>query len=235
MQLRGAAAALTAAVARVLGLPAESRRDIRVDLASVPDDRTVFWFGDFGLALVKGDGFFLALRCAESYRPDAPSGHLHDDNLAIELYADGRLGVCDPGVFVYTSLPEARNAYRGAAAHHAPRVAGWDAASIDPGLLFLCPSAIPARLLYAGKDGLAAELPGPNGAVLLRTIEIGSRGLIIRDGGEGGVLRPLSAPPAYCTGYGKQSTAVSDSRFFPHLSGSITGRREATNHPMAVT
>ena len=207
-----------------MALPPESQREVRVDLVATPGDRTVFWYPDFGLVIVKGSGFFLSLRCAQSYRADAPTGHLHDDNLALELYADGRLLVYDPGVYVYTSLPDARNTYRAAAAHHAPRALDWDATAIDPGLLFQCPSALPARLLHAGIDGLAAELPGPRGAVLLRTIEIGASGLTIRDGVENGALRPLTLPPPYCRGYGKRTNTMADSRFFPR---SATGGEDA--------
>ena len=197
-QTEASPAALKAAVERIMALPPGARREILIDLSSTPDDRTTLWFPDFGLAIVRGSGFFLALRCAQFCRTDAPTGHLHDDNLAMELYADGALLVYDPGTFVYTSLPDARNAYRGASAHYAPRAEGWDATAIDPRLLFQCPSALPARLLYAGVDGLAAELPGPKDAVLLRTIEIGPRCLIVRDGVVGGTLRPLALPPVYC-------------------------------------
>jgi hypothetical protein len=220
-------AAFNAAVERITALPPESQRVIRVDLTSVPDHRTVLWYPNFGLIIVKGSGFFLSLRCARSYRADAPTGHLHDDNLALELYADGHLLVYDPGVFVYTSLPHARNAYRAAAAHHAPRARGWDATAIDPGLLFQCPSALPARLLYGCIDGLAAELPGPRGAVLLRTIEISAPGLTIRDGVENGTLRPLTLPPPYCRGYGKRTNTVADIRFLPPLGEDVnlTARR----------
>jgi hypothetical protein len=206
-------AALRAAAARVMALPPESRRVVSVDLKSIPDDRALFGFPDFGLAIVKGSGFFLSLRCAQFYRADAPSGHLHDDNLALELYADGNLLVCDPGTYVYTSLPDVRNTYRQAAAHNAPRAVGWDATAIDPKLLFQCSSATSARLLHAGVDGLAAELPGPDGAVLVRVIEICPLGLTVRDGVENGVLRPAALPPAYCTGYGKSTTVVADGRF----------------------
>ena len=150
-------------------------------------------------------------------------GHLHDDNLAVELYADRRLLFFDPGTYVYTSLPDARNAYRVAAAHHAPRAVGWDATRIDPGLLFQCPSALSARLLYVGVEGLAAELRGPKGEVLLRTIEIGSRAVIIRDGVEGGVLRPLAPPLPYCSGYGKPTAFVADLRCFPQSAASGSG------------
>jgi hypothetical protein len=104
---------------------------------------------------------------------------------------------------VYTSLPAIRNVYRSAAAHFAPRAAAWDATAIEPGLLFQCPSARPAKLIYAGIDGLAAEMWGPNGEVLIRVIEIADRVLIIRDGVEKGILRPLPLPPLYSRGYGK--------------------------------
>jgi hypothetical protein len=230
-QADGSPTALRAATERIMALPRPARREIQVELASAPHDRTVLHFPDFGLVIVKGNGFFLALRCAQSYRADAPSGHLHDDNLSLELYADGGLLVCDPGVYVYTSLPESRNAYRDALAHYAPRAKEWNVTSIDPGLLFQCPSALPARLLYAGVEGVAAELPGPKGAVLVRTIEIGAHGLTIRDGVEGGTLRPLTSPPAYCRGYGKQTSVVAAPQLFPGLPQMALAQSIATTRP----
>ncbi|MGA8291672.1 MAG: hypothetical protein WB820_04040, partial [Rhodoplanes sp.] len=127
-----------------------------------------------------------------------------------------------------------RNAYRAAAAHHAPRALGWDATAIDPGLLFQCPSALPARLLHAAIDGLAAELPGPRGAVLLRTIEIGASGLTIRDGVENGALGPLMLPPPCCRGYGKRTNTMADSRFFPRSAAGGEGviEREPTSEAL---
>jgi len=192
------------AIGRLASLPPHAKRELSVPLPKLADERTLELFPDFGLHVIKGNDFFLALRCVENYRTDAPTGHLHDDNLAIELFADGRLLISDPGTYVYTSLPNARNAYRSANAHHAPRAEGWDVTAMDPSLLFQCPKARTARLLYAGVDGFAAELMGSNGECLIRAIHIGAQTITISDGVERGTLRPLSVPPPYSNGYGKQ-------------------------------
>jgi len=192
------------AIGRLASLPPHAKRELSVPLTKLPDERTLASFPDFGLHVIKGKDFFLALRCVETYRVDAPTGHLHDDNLAIELFADGRLLISDPGTYVYTSLPDARNAYRSANAHHAPRAEGWDVTAVNPSLLFQCPKARTARLLYAGVDGFAAELMGSNGDCLLRAIQIDTQTITISDGVERGTLRPLSVPPPYSNGYGKQ-------------------------------
>lgn len=195
--------ALLTAIDRVKALSPEAQRVVSFNVTNLPAQRTLSHFPDFGLVVVKGEGFFLSLRCAESYRADAPTGHLHDDNLSLEIFADGTLLASDPGTYVYTSNPDARNLYRSAAAHFVSRAAEWDATAIEPGLLFQCPSARSAKLIYAGIDGLAAEMWGPNGQVLIRVIEIADRVLIIRDGVEKGILRPLSISPPYSHGYGK--------------------------------
>lgn len=194
---------LRAAINRVTVLAPEAQRVTFLEVNVLPDDRVLSCFPDFGLVIIRGEDFFVSLRCAEGYRADAPTGHLHDDNLSLEVFSGGRLLTSDPGTYVYTSLPGARNSYRSAVAHFAPRAEGWAAAAIDPALLFQCSSTRPARLIYAGTDGLAAELLGPNGQLLIRVIEIGGRVLIIRDGVEGGILRPPSTAPAYSKGYGK--------------------------------
>ena len=200
----GTSSEFQTAIGRLASLPPHAKRELSVPLAKLPHERTLASFPDFGLHVIKGKDFFLALRCVETYRVDAPTGHLHDDNLAIELFADGRLLISDPGTYVYTSLPDARNAYRSANAHHAPRAEGWDVTAMDPSLLFQCPKARTAHLLYAGVDGFAAEATGRNGECLIRAIQIGAQTITISDGVERGTLRPLSAPPPYSNGYGKQ-------------------------------
>ena len=47
-----------------------------------------------------------------------PSGHAHNDALAVELWSDGRSLWVDPGTFCYTSDIDARNTFRSTSAHN---------------------------------------------------------------------------------------------------------------------
>ncbi|MBL0050206.1 MAG: heparinase II/III family protein [Bacteroidetes bacterium] len=45
-------------------------------------------------------------------------GHTHSDKLSIELQVDGVDILLDPGTYIYTPLPNARNAFRAVANHN---------------------------------------------------------------------------------------------------------------------
>ena len=207
-------AAQKEATNRVVALPEESRRVVSIKLASIAENRSLFSFPNFGLYILKGADFYLAFRCVQSIRTDAPTGHLHDDNLSIELFAEGRSLVCDPGTYVYTSVPSLRNAYRAASAHYAPRVSGNAVFEINADLLFQVKPRTTARLIHAGIEGFAAEIVFPDGAKLLRTIEIADQTLTISDGVIDGRLQPLALPLAFSSGYGKKSNIFVDPRFY---------------------
>jgi hypothetical protein len=93
-------------------------------------------YPDFGLWLYRTDRIFLAIRCG-SVGLDGIGGHAHNDQLAIELSVDGQDWIRDPGTFVYTPLPERRNAYRSVAAHFVPRVGVAEPSDLSGGLFRL--------------------------------------------------------------------------------------------------
>ena len=53
------------------------------------------------------------------------SGHLHDDNLAIDLVINNKNIITDPGSLCYTSDLSVRNKYRSIDSHFAPRKLGY--------------------------------------------------------------------------------------------------------------
>jgi len=199
--------ALSAILAEISRLPAESRRVVDVPLpagfeAGTPP--TIAAFPEFGVFILRGPGMFVALRCAGHARADAPSGHTHDDNLAMELQIDGQDVIVDPGSYLYTAFPAIRERYRRAGAHFVPRPA--DHCAVSPGgELFALRHCARATCLYCGPAGLAGRLDAP-GWRAWRVIELLPGVLRVTDACEPGALAPVPAkPPAISNGYGKLS------------------------------
>lgn len=147
----------------------------------------------FGLYVVRSERLYLAIRCGRIH-PLGSGAHAHNDQLAIELWIDGRTLVTDPGSWVYTPLPDERNRYRSAAAHFVPRVVGREPSRLDEGLFVLNDSAR-ARCVYFGRRGFAGEHSG-FGPPVLRAIALEADRVIVEDGSLGEPLARLEETPA---------------------------------------
>jgi Heparinase II/III N-terminus/Heparinase II/III-like protein len=193
-----------AALLETLGrLPDDSRRVTEFPLPDARDGRAAAGFPDFGLYVLRGPRLFVSLRCAGHERTDAPSGHTHDDNLAMDLQIDGRDLIVDPGSYLYTAFPEIRDRYRGVGAHFAPRPAGQRA--VAPEGLFALRHLARATCLHCGPAGLAGRLDGP-GWRAWRVIEILPDRLRVTDACDPGPLAPVPTdPPPISEGYGKRT------------------------------
>lgn len=160
-------------------------------------------FPDFGLYCLTSHGFYLAFRCAAHQRADAPNGHTHDDNLALELYANEEVLVTDPGTYVYTSFPDHRNSYRVASAHFVPRANEFHAVRLNA-YLFGIEHLMTARCLHASSTALAGVLEGPVGKIY-RIILIEADAVVVRDGVVGGTIAKVAEPMKVAIGYGKKT------------------------------
>ncbi len=69
-----------------------------------------------------------------------------------QLQVEGKDWIADPGSYLYTSDPSARNRYRSCQAHFVPRVGRSEPNPLDLGL-FLLPDRCGGRLLGAGASG----------------------------------------------------------------------------------
>lgn len=76
-------------------------------------------YPDFGLYIYSSVQLYLAIRCWPGREP-FHTGHMHYDQLSIELILDGKELFRDPGTYVYTPFPEIRERYRSATAHFTP-------------------------------------------------------------------------------------------------------------------
>lgn len=190
--------------ARLAALPDAARRTYQFALQQpLAEEPELACFSDFGLYLLRAPGFFLSFRCAGHMRTDAPTGHTHDDNLAVELYCDGEPVITDPGTFVYTPLPEWRNAYRISTAHFVPRAAEIPTVRLSS-YLFHVKHLQTARCLIHTPNILAGVLEGGGGRIL-RVVEVAPDLITIHDGIEGGTLAAPTPPVPVCRGYGKKT------------------------------
>jgi len=158
-------------------------------------------FPDFGLHVLRSERLWLSVRCGE-VGIEPLGAHAHNDQLAIELVVDGENKVRDPGSFIYTPAPALRNAYRSAAAHDVPRLAGREPASLEDGI-FRLRNGIGARCLYFGARGFIGVHAG-YGAPVCRVVSLSDGELKVEDRSLAGPLDESGAPPPFSPGYGLQ-------------------------------
>jgi hypothetical protein len=97
-----------------------ARRAVRVTIPAKASLTERAAFPGFGLYIWRGTNDFVSVRCGRAAH-DAHGAHAHNDQLSVEIMLDGVAWTRDPGSYVYTPDPMARDAYRSAAAHFAPR------------------------------------------------------------------------------------------------------------------
>lgn len=132
-------------------------------------------FEDFGLYTLRSERLYLAIRCGST----GHDGHAHNDQLAVELVIDSENIRRDPGTYVYTALPEARNRYRSVKAHYAPRCGEREPGDLSVGL-FNLGGAPDCQVLYFGAAGFLGRHHG-FGFAVYRHIEIQDQAVIVSD------------------------------------------------------
>lgn len=110
--------------------------EIRVPGEGLLDGLAAQAFPDFGLYVWRSGRLFLAVRCGPIGQ-NGRGGHAHNDQLSVELTVDGEDWIADPGTYLYTPLPERRNAYRSVQAHFAPRLKDKEPGRLDLGPFWL--------------------------------------------------------------------------------------------------
>jgi len=81
------------------------------------DDFKFRSYADFGLYIYKSCQLYLAVRCG-SVGQNGLGGHAHNDQLSFELSVNGCAYIVDPGTYLYTALPDRRNAFRSTSMHN---------------------------------------------------------------------------------------------------------------------
>ncbi|MCO7570127.1 heparinase II/III family protein [Pseudomonas chlororaphis] len=118
-------------------------------------------FDDFGLYVYRRPRLWLSLRCG-SVGQLGNGGHAHNDQLSLEVCFDGVPFILDPGTYVYTALPEQRNAFRSNRAHATLSAEpgeqnGWLAGVTG---LFSLSRVAPTRVIQATEAGFVGEHDG---------------------------------------------------------------------------
>ena len=160
----------------------------------------LYGYPDFGYYIFRSARLYLGIRCG-GVGQNGNGGHAHNDQLSIELSLDNKDIIQDPGTYLYTPLPDRRNAFRSTAFHFTPQVAGkemndWPA---DQDRLFQLPDRSQAECLYFNSDGFVGRHVG-FGHPVYRLILIHGHEIEIRDHG---AENSPALPPWYSNGYGK--------------------------------
>lgn len=159
-------------------------------------------FSGMGCYIFRSPRFYLAVRCGEIGIAGL-GAHAHCDQLGIELVLDGQDRVRDPGTYVYTALPERRNAYRSANAHHVPRCGGREPGDLQQGAFDLRGLA-EGECLYFGPLGFIGRHAG-YGEWIYRSIALEQDRITVLDFCPLGipVTDPSPAPLPFSQGYGQ--------------------------------
>jgi len=201
--------AWSALLAGIRDLPESRKRITKVAIPEmIPSARlSLEAFSDFGYYIFRRDDFFLGIRCG-SIGQKGNGGHAHNDQLAIELFANGKNWIRDPGTYLYTPSAAARNRYRSVKAHFAPQ---WGLS--EPGNLGLNLFTLPgpkARCLYFGPEGFVGRHDG-FGFPLFRMVRPNTTGIEIIDWVEAEIAfgpsqitigQPITDPVSFSPGYG---------------------------------
>ncbi|MBI5529686.1 MAG: alginate lyase family protein [Deltaproteobacteria bacterium] len=77
----------------------------------------------FGLYVLRNERFHVVVRCGPVGR-GGQGAHAHNDQLSFTLEADGVPVIVDPGTYLYTPDPAARNLFRSTAMHNTVQIEG---------------------------------------------------------------------------------------------------------------
>ena len=103
------------------------------DAAAAPENCTLY--PQAGHAVVRKNGTYL-LMCNGIVGTKGFGNHKHNDQLSFEFHADGQPLLVDPGSYVYTSDPDARNLFRGTGYHNTLIIDGEEQNELRPDWLF---------------------------------------------------------------------------------------------------
>ena len=92
-------------------------------------------FPDAGLAVLRTRTAWLLVTNGETGTRGF-GNHKHNDLLSFEFHAEGGPWIVDPGSYVYTGDPEARNLHRSTAFHSTLQLGDLEQAEIRPDWLF---------------------------------------------------------------------------------------------------
>lgn len=162
-------------------------------------------YQDFGVYVFRSDDFYLLVRCWEGDHP-LVTGHMHNDQLSVELVIEGSNVISDPGTYIYSSLPGERNKYRSCLAHYSP-IEYDDLASLNELDVFTFSELHSAKVNYFGKRGFWGELE-VNGRKVELVCSITCDKLVINHIAEEPLSSISSQDIRYSFGYGWKESGI---------------------------
>jgi hypothetical protein len=171
-------------------------------------------YRDAGFYVQRRGAAYLLVRCG----PTGARGqgwHAHNDQLAFELALGASPLIVDPGSYVYTADPVARNLFRSTAFHSTVSVGGAEQNELSPVELFRLPDRTSARCTSWEPpvfEGSHTGFPSLGGVRHTRRLELGAGELLIEDtieGANGKTLEwtfPLAGGTAGVAGNGVDAT-----------------------------
>jgi hypothetical protein len=133
-----------------------------------------------GFFVLRNGSLYALVRCGDVGR-HGRGGHGHNDQLSFEL-ADARGAlVVDPGTYLYTPDPVARNLFRSTAFHATLRVGGAEQNELRTDDLFTMTDRARAEALSWDATSFEGRHHGFPGATHTRRIELAENELTIRD------------------------------------------------------
>jgi hypothetical protein len=137
-------------------------------------------FPDSGFFVMREGDLYAIVRCGDTGRYGL-GGHSHNDQLSFELSHGAESLVVDPGTYLYTPDPEARNLFRSTAFHSTLRIDGGEQNELRTDDLFAMPDRARAELLHWDGTTFEGRHHGFPGATHTRRLELTGDGLRIRD------------------------------------------------------
>ena len=199
----------------------ESSRDFKIDKTLDPDLRYVSrltipipdkfqeytqnrlklcQYPDFGLIIVKSDGFFMSIMMGHTAKKYCNWGHSHNDRLSVTLVIGNQTVFTDPGSYLYTSLPNRRMEFVSNAAHGICTINNSEQA-IYTGIFTVEPdfSSVVEKI---GVKNLTVSATY-NGITHRRKIKVSKRVVYITDYASHPITTPIHDMPYFSNGYGK--------------------------------
>ena len=137
------------------------------------------FFKDFGIYNFKCSYFSLSVICRNNYN-FFNSGHIHDDNLGIDLVINKKSIITDPGSFCYSEDPNKRKLYRSAEAHFIPRGKSYKAANFSQMNSFYIDSMKLAKCINIRQNQFIGKISNMQGDIY-RKIDITQNGIQVFD------------------------------------------------------
>lgn len=158
-----------------------NKREWVLDVEINQSELQYTYFPITGIVVCKSATFYLAMSLLTRDRAHRYRGHFHNDQLSVEIWANGKDLVSDPGTYTYTGDMEIRNVMRSAKMHNGPYW-GVEPNPFLPGLLGLFHQKVESKceLLEIGEGRITALL-SHRGFEAVREVHITEQGVRIID------------------------------------------------------